>query len=138
MIWQTKEIKKLYLPVKNKINLSTNWKTELKQGAKWGIKQWKQNYKPNHQQIGLPPYSALPIRGKTKKQTQHKSQSIESLQKHWTKLRQEEAKRKKEFNLVQERIQFSLKLGKRRCQARYVKKNNNEKAEKYYANEGTN
>ena len=30
------------LPVKNKTNLSTNWKTKLKQGAKWGIKQWKQ------------------------------------------------------------------------------------------------
>ena len=35
--------KKLYLPVKNKTNLSTNWKTKLKQGAKWGIKQWEQN-----------------------------------------------------------------------------------------------
>ena len=32
---------KLYLPVKNKANLSTNWKMKLKQGAKWGIKQWK-------------------------------------------------------------------------------------------------
>ena len=26
--------------------------------------QTKQNYKTNHQQIGLPPHSALPIRGK--------------------------------------------------------------------------
>ena len=26
--------------------------------------QAKQKYKPNHQQIGLPPHSALPIRGK--------------------------------------------------------------------------
>ena len=34
---------KLYLPVKNKTNLSTNWKTKLKPGAKWGIKQLKQN-----------------------------------------------------------------------------------------------
>ena len=34
---------KLYLPVKNKTNLSINWKTKLKQGAKWGIKQCKQN-----------------------------------------------------------------------------------------------
>ena len=34
---------KLYLPIKNKANLSTNWKTKLKQGAKWRIKQWKQN-----------------------------------------------------------------------------------------------
>ena len=30
---------KLYLPVKNKSNLSTSWKIKLKQGAKWGIKQ---------------------------------------------------------------------------------------------------
>ena len=35
--------KKLYVPVKNKTDLSTNWKTKLKQGAKWRIKQWKQN-----------------------------------------------------------------------------------------------
>ena len=27
-----------------------------------------QKYKPNHQQTGLPPHSALPIRGKTNKQ----------------------------------------------------------------------
>ena len=39
----TKEIKKLHLPVKNKTNLSTNWKTKLKQDAKCGLKQWKQN-----------------------------------------------------------------------------------------------
>ena len=26
---------KLYLPVKNKTNLSRNWKTKLNQGAKW-------------------------------------------------------------------------------------------------------
>jgi len=31
---------KLYLPIKNKANLSTNWKTKLKQGAKWEIRQW--------------------------------------------------------------------------------------------------
>ena len=35
--------KKLYLPVKNQTNLSTNWKKkkkkQLKQDAKWGIKQ---------------------------------------------------------------------------------------------------
>jgi len=28
----------------------------------------KQKYKPNHQQTGVPPHSALPIRGKTSKQ----------------------------------------------------------------------
>ena len=27
--------------------------------------QTKQIYRPNHQQIGLPPHSALPIRGET-------------------------------------------------------------------------
>ena len=31
--------KKLYLQVKNKTNLITNWKTKLKQGVKWGVKQ---------------------------------------------------------------------------------------------------
>ena len=31
--------KKLYLPVKSKTNLSTKWKTKLKQDAKWGINQ---------------------------------------------------------------------------------------------------
>ena len=37
----------------------------------------KQKYKPHHQQTGLPPHSALPIRGKTNKQkTQHKSHSV--------------------------------------------------------------
>ena len=30
---------KLYVPVKNKTDLSTNWKTKLKQGTKWKIKQ---------------------------------------------------------------------------------------------------
>ena len=30
---------KIYLPVKNKINLGINWKTKLKQDAKWGLKQ---------------------------------------------------------------------------------------------------
>ena len=29
--------------------------------------QTKQKYKPNHQQTGLPPHSALPITGKTNK-----------------------------------------------------------------------
>ena len=31
--------------------------------------QTRQKYKPSHQQTGLPPHSALPIRGKTNKQT---------------------------------------------------------------------
>ena len=36
-----KEIKNPFLPVKNKTNLSTNWKTKLKQGAKWRNKAMK-------------------------------------------------------------------------------------------------
>jgi len=45
--------------------------------------QTKQKYKPNHQQTGLPPHSALPIRGKTNKQTNtlHKYYPIRSLHK---------------------------------------------------------
>jgi len=41
--------------------------------------QTKQKYKPNHQQTGLAPHSALPFRGKTSKPTkksQHKSHPI--------------------------------------------------------------
>ena len=38
--------------------------------------QTKQKCKPNHQQTGLPPHSALPIRGKTNKQTNKNSAQI--------------------------------------------------------------
>ena len=38
--------------------------------------QTKQKYKPKHQQIGLLPHSALPIRGKTKKETNKNSAQI--------------------------------------------------------------
>ena len=50
--------------------------------------QTKQKYKLNHQLTGLPPHSALPIRGKTNKETktQHKSQLIGSLHKPRGKL----------------------------------------------------
>jgi len=36
----------------------------------------QQKYKPNHQQTGLPPHSALPIRGKTNNQTNKNSAQI--------------------------------------------------------------
>ena len=39
-------------------------------------KQLQKNTKPNHQQTGLPPHSALPIRGKTNKQTNRNSEQI--------------------------------------------------------------
>jgi len=66
--------------------------------------QTKQKYKPNHQQTGLSPHSALPIRGKTNKQANKQKLSInltlyEAYTNHWTNLRRAETKRKKEFNL---------------------------------------
>ena len=50
--------------------------------------QTKQKYKPNHQQTEVPPYSPMPIRGKTNKQTntQHKSHPIQAHTNHWTNL----------------------------------------------------
>ena len=67
----------------------------------------KQKYKPNDQQIGLPPHSALPIRGKNNKQTNKwkklstKLNLYKAYTNHWINLRRKEAKRKKEFNLLQ-------------------------------------
>ena len=68
--------------------------------------QTGQKYKPNHQQIGLPPHSALPIKGGEKKKltSSHLNASTshilhEAYTNHWTKLRRAETKRKKEFNL---------------------------------------
>jgi len=64
--------------------------------------QTKQKYKPNHQQTGLPPHSALPIRGKTNKQKLSTNLTLcKDYTNHWTKLRRAETKRRKEFNLLQ-------------------------------------
>ena len=63
--------------------------------------QTKQKYQPSHQQAGLPPHSALPIRGKTNKQKLSIISSYRKLTNHWTKLRRAETKRKKEFNILQ-------------------------------------
>ena len=49
---------------------------------------------------------------------------------HWTSLSRGETKKKKEFNLEAWEKETSNKILKN--------KNNNEKAEKYYTNEGTN
>ena len=66
--------------------------------------QTKQKYRYNHQQTGLPPQSALPIRGKaTKKQTKTSPNLTlyEAYTNHWTKLKRAEIKRKKEVNFLQ-------------------------------------
>ena len=82
--------------------------------------QTKQKYKPNHQQTGVPPHSALPIRGKTNKQSDKISAQISP----FTKLTQttgatiggQKPKGRKNSTFFKERIQFSLKPRKRRPQ----------------------
>ena len=66
--------------------------------------QTKQKYKPNHQETGLPPHSALPTRGKTNKQMNKQKLSTKltlykAYTKDYTKLRRTETKRKKKFKL---------------------------------------
>ena len=92
--------------------------------------QTKQKYKSSHQQTGSPPQSDLPIRGKTNKQTktQHKPNPIRSLHKPLDQPQRAETKRKKEFNLEAWEKETSNTI--------FLK--DNEKAEKYYINEGTN
>ena len=90
--------------------------------------QTKQKYKPNHQQTGLPPHSALPIRGETNKNSAQISANTNLTQTTGPTLGGQRPKRRKNSN---------LKPGKRRSQTQQVLKNN-EKAEKYYTNEETN
>ena len=62
--------------------------------------QTKQKHKPNHQQTGSPPLSALPIRGKTNKRKLSTNLTLyEAYTNQWTNLKRAETKRKKEFNL---------------------------------------
>ena len=66
--------------------------------------QTKQKYTPNCQQTGLtglPPLSALPIRGKTDKQEKLNTNVTlyKAYTNHWTNIRRAETKRKKELNL---------------------------------------
>ena len=82
--------------------------------------QTKQKYKPNHQQAGVPPHSALPIRGKINKQTNKQSSAQISA---YTKLAETTGpnlggqKPKERENLTfKERIKLSLKPVKKRPQ----------------------
>ena len=43
--------------------------------------QTKQKYKPSHQQTGIPPHSALPIRGKTNKNKKKPKQTKKTIDK---------------------------------------------------------
>jgi len=79
--------------------------------------QTKRKYKPNHQQTGLPPHSAFPIRGKTNigTKTQHKF-PIQSSHKPLDQPEEQKPKGRKNSTFFKERIQLSSKLGKRRPQ----------------------
>jgi len=64
--------------------------------------QTKQKYKPNPQQTGLPPHSALLIGGKTNKQKLSTNLTLyKAHTNHWANLRRAETKREKEFNILQ-------------------------------------
>ena len=63
--------------------------------------QTKQKYKTNHQQTGLPPHSALPIRRKTNKQTNKNSAQISP----YTKLTQTTGPTLESRSQKEERIQ---------------------------------
>ena len=91
--------------------------------------QIRQKYTPDHQQTGLPPHSALPIRGKAKKLSTNLT-LCEAYTSHWTNLMRAETRRKKDFNLKAWEKETSNTIS--------FKNNNNEQAEKYRTNEGKN
>ena len=104
--------------------------------------QTKQKYKPNHQQTGVPPLPALPIRGKTIKQKLSPILTLYKAHKNdWTNLTRVEMTRKKEFNILQGKNSTFLEAWEKETSNTVRLKNNNnnnEKAEKYCTNEGTN
>ena len=62
--------------------------------------QTKQKYRPNHQQTGLPPHSALHVRGKINKQNLSTNLTLyEVYTNHWANFRRAEAKMRNEFKL---------------------------------------
>ena len=63
--------------------------------------QTKQKYKPNHQQTEVPPYSPMPIRGKTNKHQKLSTNLTlyEVHTNHWANFRRAETKMRKEFKL---------------------------------------
>ena len=76
--------------------------------------QTKQKYRPSRQQTGLPPHSAVPIRGKTNKQTLSTNLTLyEAHTNHWTNLIRQKPKGRKNS---------TLKTEKRRTQTQQVKK----------------
>ena len=79
--------------------------------------QTKQKYKPNHQQTGLPPHSALPSEEKqTNKNSAQISPYMKLTQTTKPNLGGQKPKGRKNSTFFKERIQLSLKPGKRRLQ----------------------
>ena len=78
--------------------------------------QTKQKYKPSHQQTGLPPHSALLIRGKTIKNSPQIQHYTKITQTTGPNLSGQKLNGRKNSNIFKERILLSLKLGKRRTQ----------------------
>jgi len=74
--------------------------------------QTKQKYKPNHQQTGVPPHSALSIRGKTAQISPYKKLT----QTTGPTLGKQKPKGIKNTTFFKERIHLSLKPGERRPQ----------------------
>ena len=99
--------------------------------------QTKQKYKPSHQETGFPPHSALPIRGKTNRNSSQISPDTKLKQTTGATLGGQRPKGRKKSTFFKERIQFSLKPGKRRPQTQLLKKKK-EKAEKFCTSEGAN
>ena len=78
--------------------------------------QTKQKCKPSHQQTGLQPHSALPIRGKTNKNSAQISPYVKLKQTTGPTLGGQKPKGRKNSIFFKERIQPALKPGKRRPQ----------------------
>ena len=89
----------------------------------------------------MPPQSALPIRGKTNKQTKTspKLTLYEAYTNHWTQLRRAEIKRKKEVNFLQGKnstfLEVLVKETSKTVSQTKKKKKERKKSEKYYTNE---
>ena len=95
--------------------------------------QTKQKYKPNHQQAGLPPHSVLPIKGKTNKQTTTRTKDSAHIP-PYMKLTQTNGP-----TLGGKKPKGRKNSSLRKGDLKHSKfKKNNEKAEKYCTNEGTN
>ena len=74
--------------------------------------QTKQKYKPNHQLTGLPPRSALPIRGKTNnKNSAQISWNTKLIQTTGPTLGRQKPKGRNNSDFLKERIQLSLREG---------------------------